>query len=141
MPGRRRGVSRGVFLSFTADSITAGPFLAGLRGMKTAQLGSPNADLAPIEEDLAMPVGAIVDRCPQLFGFTVQDSSALPEELRAIALERELVVSDIGVYPYLNADQCEQIYNEIAVALLDFMFERPAAKDVLRGRTFVRTLH
>ena len=35
----------------------------------------------------------------------------------------------------------EQIYNEIAVALLDFMFERPAAKDVLRGRTFVRTLH
>ena len=67
--------------------------------------------------------------------------AALPEELRAIALERELVVSDIGVYPYLNADQCEQIYNEIAVALLDFMFERPAAKDVLRGRTFVRTLH
>ena len=67
--------------------------------------------------------------------------SALPEELRSIALERELVVSDIGVYPYLNADQCEQIYNEIAVALLDFMFERPAAKDVLRGRTFVRALH
>jgi hypothetical protein len=51
------------------------------------------------------------------------------------------VVSDIGVYPYLNADQCEQIYNEIAVALLDFMFERPGAKDLLRGRTFVRTLH
>jgi hypothetical protein len=141
MPGRRRGVSRGVFLSLTADSITAGPFLAVLGGMKPAQLGSLNVDLAPIEEDLAMRVGAIFDRCPQLFGFTVQDSSALPEELRAIALERELVVSDIGVYPYLNADQCEQIYNEIAVALLDFMFERPAAKDVLRGRTFVRTLH
>jgi hypothetical protein len=105
--------------------------------MKPAQLGSLNTDLAPIEEDLAVRVGAIFDRCPQLFGFTVQDSSALPEELRAIALERELVVSDIGVYPYLNADQCEQIYNEIAVALLDFMFERPAAKDVLRGRTFV----
>ena len=86
-----------------------------------------------------MRVGAIFDRCPQL-GFTVQDSSALPEELRAIALERELVVSDIGVYPYLNADQCEQIYNEIAVALLDFMFERRLQK-TLRGRTFVRTLH
>ena len=109
--------------------------------MKPAQLGALNPDLAPIEEDLAARIEAIFDRCPQLFGFTVQDSSALPEELRAIALERELVVSDIGVYPYLNADQCEQIYNEIAVALLDFMFERPAAKDVLRGRTFVRTLH
>jgi hypothetical protein len=31
--------------------------------------------------------------------------------------------------------------NEIAVALLDFMFERPSAKGVLRGRTFVRMLH
>ena len=72
---------RGGLLSFTPDSITAGPFLAVLGNMKPAQLGT------------------------------------------------------------LNADQCEQIYNEIAVALLDFMFERPAAKDVLRGRTFVRTLH
>ena len=109
--------------------------------MKPAQLGTLSAALVPLEEDLALRVEAIFERCPQLFGFTVQDSSALPEELRAIAIERELVVSDIGVYPYLNADQCEQIYNEIAVALLDFIFERPAGKDVLRGRTFVRTLH
>src|SRR5688572_33017291 len=100
--------------------------------MKPAQLGTLNSDLAPIEEDLAARIEAIFDRCPQLFGFTVQDSSALPEELRAIALERELVVSDIGVYPYLHADQCEQIYNEVAVALLEFMFERTAGKEVLR---------
>jgi hypothetical protein len=109
--------------------------------MKPASLGALNADLAPIGEDLAARIDAIFERCPQLFGFTVQDSSALPEELRSLALERELVVSDIGVYPYLNADLCEQIYNEIAVALLDFMFERPAGKELLRGRTFVRTLH
>ncbi len=109
--------------------------------MKPAQLGSLNADQPPIEEDLAVRVDTIFDRCPALHGFTVQDSSALPEELRSLALERELVVTDIGVFPFLNADQCEQIYNEIAVALLDFMFERPSAKDVLRGRTFARTLH
>ena len=109
--------------------------------MKPDQLGTLNADLPPIEEDLAARVDTIFDRCPALYGFTIQDCSALPEELRSLALERELVVTDIGVYPYLNADQCEQIYNEIAVALLDFMFERPFAKDVLRGRTFVRTLH
>jgi hypothetical protein len=109
--------------------------------VKPASPGALNADLGPIEEDLAARIIAIFERCPQLFGFTVQDSSALPEELRSLAFERELVVSDIGVYPYLNADQCEQIYNEIAAALLDFIFERPAAKDMLRGRTFVRTLH
>ena len=109
--------------------------------MKPAQLGSLNAELPPLEEDLAARLESIFERCPQLHGFTVQDSSALPEELRSLALERELVVTDIGVFPFINAEQCEQIYNEIAVALLDFMYERPSAKDVLRGRTFVRTLH
>lgn len=105
------------------------------------QLGSLNPDLPSLDEDLAARVEIIFDRCPQLHGFTVQDSSALPEELRSLALERELVVTDIGVYPFINAEQCEAIYNEIAVALLDFMYERPAAKDVLRGKTFVRQLH
>ena len=109
--------------------------------MKPVQLGSLNADLPSLDEDLAARVEVIFDRCPQLHGFTVQDSSALPEELRSLALERELVVTDIGVYPFINAEQCEVIYNEIAVALLDFMYERPAAKDVLRGKTFVRQLH
>ena len=109
--------------------------------MKPAQLGSLNSEVPPIEEDLAVRLETIFEHCPQLHGFTVQDSSALPEELRSLALERELVVTDIGVYPFINAEQCEQIYNEIAVALLDFMYERPTAKDLLRGRTFVRTLH
>ncbi len=109
--------------------------------MKPAQLGSLNADLPPIEEDLAARMDVIFERCPALHGFSVQDCTALPEEFRALALERELVVTDIGVFPTLNTEQCEQIYNEIAVALLDFMFERPAAKDLLRGRTFARTLH
>jgi hypothetical protein len=109
--------------------------------MKPVQLGSLNPDLPPLDEDLAARVDSIFDRCPALHGFTVQDSSALPEELRSLALEKELVVTDIGVYPFINAEQCETIYNEIAVALLDFMYERPAAKDVLRGRTFARTLH
>jgi hypothetical protein len=109
--------------------------------MKPEPLGSLNADLPPLEEDLASRVGTIFDRCPSLHGFTVQDCSALPEEFRTLALEKELIVTDIGVYPYVNAEQCELIYNEIAVALLDFMFERPSAKDALRGRTFARTLH
>jgi hypothetical protein len=109
--------------------------------MKPVQLGALNPELPSLDEDLAARVEVIFDRCPQLHGFTVQDSSALPEELRSLALERELVVTDIGVYPFINTEQCEAIYNEIAVALLDFMYERPAAKDVLRGKTFVRQLH
>ena len=51
--------------------------------MKPAQLGSLNADLPPIEEDLAVRVDTIFERCPALHGFTVQDSSALPEQVVA----------------------------------------------------------
>ena len=109
--------------------------------MKPAQLGSLNSDLPPLDDDVAARVEIIFNRCPHLCGFTVQDASALPEELRPLALEKELVVTDIGVFPFINAEQCETIYNEIAVALLDFIYERPSAKDVLRGRTFARTLH
>ena len=58
--------------------------------MKPAQLESLSADLPPLEEDLAARLDVIFDRCPQLHGFTVQDSSALPEELRSLALEKEL---------------------------------------------------
>lgn len=124
-----------------APQYRGGPVPCGTLAMKPVQLGSLDADLPPLDDDLAARVEVIFDRCPQLHGFTVQDSSALPEELRSLALERELVVTDIGVYPFINAEQCEAIYNEIAVALLDFLYERPAAKDVLRGKTFVRQLH
>ena len=109
--------------------------------MKAPQLGSLSSDLPPIEEDLAARLEVIFERCPALAGFAVQDSSVLPQEFRAAALERELVVTDISLFPNGGAQQREHVYNEIAVALLDFIFARPAAKDTLRGRTFVRTLH
>ena len=75
--------------------------------MKPVQLGNLNAELPPLEEDLAARLDVIFERCPK--------SCARSRSRRS--------------------------YNEIAVALLDFMFERPSAKEVLRGRTFVRTLH
>ena len=109
--------------------------------MKPEQLGSLNPRLPPIEQDLAVRMGKLFERCPALHGFTVQDCSTLPEEFRSLALERELVVTDIGVYPSLNTEQCERIYDEISVALLDFMLQRPEAREVLRGRTFARAFH
>ena len=101
--------------------------------MKPAQLGTLNSDLAPIEEDLATRIEAIRPLSAAVRIHRAGLLRAAGGAARHIALERELVVSDIGVYPYLNADQCEQIYNEIAVALLDFMFERPAARTCCAG--------
>jgi hypothetical protein len=95
---------------------------------------------AALEQDLAVRVDAIFERCPALQGFSIQDAAGLPKHLKAAALEG-LVVTDIGIYPELEPALTERVYDEIAVALLDFICHRPDAKAVLRGTTFVRTLH
>ena len=51
--------------------------------------------------------------------------------MRVAALERGLFVAGIGIFPELAPDQCERIYDEISVALLDFMVQRPEAREVL----------
>jgi hypothetical protein len=118
-----------------------GLYLATNRVMKPAQLGSLNRNLPSIEEDLAARMHTLFGRCPALHGFTVLDRSLVPGGMRVAALERGLFVAGIGIYPEVGADQCERIYDEISVALLDFMLQRPEAREVLRGRTFARAFH
>jgi hypothetical protein len=109
--------------------------------MKPDQLASLGRALPSIEEDLAKRMGTLFERCPALHGFTVLDRSLVPGGARVAALERGLFVAGIGIYPELNPEQCERIYDEISVALLDFMLQRPEAREVLRGRTFARAFH
>lgn len=109
--------------------------------IKPVQLGSLNAHLPSIEEDLAARMHVLFGRCPALSGFTVLDQHRLPAGLKAAALESGLFIAGIGIFPQLDEAQCERIYDEISVALLDFMLARPEAKDVLRGRTFARAFH
>jgi len=108
--------------------------------MKLADLGSLGTDAPHIEQDLAVRVDAIFERCPSLQGFSIQDAAGLPKHLEQAALEG-LVVTDIGIYPELEPALTERVYDEIAVALLDFICARPDARSVLHGRTFVRNLH
>jgi hypothetical protein len=108
--------------------------------MKLAELGSLGTDAPHIEQDLAVRVDAIFERCPSLQGFSIQDAAGLPQHLKEAALEG-LVVTDIGIYPELEPALTERVYDEIAVALLDFICARPDARSVLHGRTFVRHLH
>ena len=69
--------------------------------MKLVELGSLNSEQPHIEQDLAVRVEAIFDRCPSLQGFSIQDAAGLPKHLQAAALEG-LVVTDIGIYPDLE---------------------------------------
>lgn len=109
--------------------------------MKLPTLGSLNADLAPIAEDVSARIHDIFEQCPHLAGFTVQDVAALPEDLRPQGVEEGLAVTDMAIYPLVSREQCQTIYESLTLALLELLCDRPAAKDFLPGRTFARAVH
>ena len=80
------------------------------------------------ETDVAAALAALFRRWPALVGFCVQETPAA-----------ELVVSDLETDP--GREQSRELWSEIAAALLELVDEHPAARDLLRGRTFARTLH
>ena len=53
--------------------------------------------------------------------------------------DADLFVTEIGVFPKLDS-QFDEIYDEITLAISDLVHEQPRAYDLLRGRTFARTL-
>jgi len=82
------------------------------------------------QTQLAAVVDALFRRWPALVGFSVQESRTLPADL---------VIADVETDPWPG--QPRELVGEIAVALLDLIDNQPAARELLRGRTFARTLH
>jgi hypothetical protein len=99
-----------------------------------------DAGLHRVEADVQAKIGALFTRCPTLCGFAVQDRSQLPEKVEGSIPDADLYVTEIGIYPKLSAEQYGEIFDEITVAISDLVYEQPKAYDVLRGRTFARTL-
>ena len=77
---------------------------------------------------LAAVVDSLFRRWPSLVGFSVGE---LPVS--------GLIVSDIETDPW--PAQSQELFGEIAGTLREFVEEEPAARELLRGRTFARTLH
>jgi len=92
--------------------------------------------------DIQAKIDALFARCPMLCGFSIQDRAMLPIQLddRAIP-DADLFITEIGIYPKLNADLQGEIFDEITLLISDLMYEEPMAYSVLRGRTFARILH
>jgi hypothetical protein len=82
-----------------------------------------------IQTELQQQVESLFERCPELCGFSVR------------AENDELFVSDVGIAPRLSAEQYGEIFQDIAKTLSDVLEEAPEACELLRGRTFARTLH
>jgi hypothetical protein len=82
-----------------------------------------------IQSQLEHQVESLFARCPELCGFSVRSEND------------ELFVSDVGIAPRLSAQQYGEIFQDIARTLADLLEDESEAEEMLRGRTFARTLH
>jgi hypothetical protein len=78
-----------------------------------------------VDEHLQEMLEALFRRCPELQGFAVRPDRPLPWHL--------------ACHPSEQGEQA--VLGEIARMLLDVIDERPEAAELLRGRTFARTIH
>jgi hypothetical protein len=82
-----------------------------------------------VVEQVEQQLELLFSRCPELSGFSVRGDA------------EDLFVSDVGICPRLSAEQYGEIFQDIALTLSELLEERPEAGELLRGRTFARTLH
>ena len=98
-------------------------------------------DQKRVVADVQARIDALFVRCPTLCGFAVQDRSSLPEQLTEAQIpDADLYVTEIGIFPKLSTDQYADVFDEITITLSNLVSEQPNAYDVLRGRTFARSL-
>lgn len=96
---------------------------------------------APSRQPVPAPIALLFARHPALAGFAVRGLADVPDSCARTGDEAELFVSDIGVCPAVSGEQFGEMFDDIAAALSDFIAEQPEAGELLRGRTFARTLH
>ncbi len=102
---------------------------------------NPNPQLGRVEAELSARIGAVFGRFPDLSGFSLQDRTSLPDYFDPSKLRDELFVTELGFSMPVSEVEYDEAYNLIADAVADIVSERPEALELLRGRTFARTLH
>ena len=93
------------------------------------------------EAELEGWVARLFARRPELWRFTVRDRSGLPDHLDPTALTGEFFIFEIGLSPRQGKNHYDEVYDEIARAITAAVAAQPAARQLLKGRTFSRALH
>jgi hypothetical protein len=86
-------------------------------------------------------IESLFTRFPALSGFSVREAADVPDNCPRSGEAGELLIADIGVAPAHTSEHYGEIFAEITSTLADLLSEVPDAEELLRGRTFARTLH
>jgi len=105
------------------------------------QTMNSNPRFSRVEAELSARIGAVFGRFPDLSGFSLQDRTGLPDYIDPSRLRDGLFVTELGFSAPVTEVEYDEAYQSIAEAVADIVSERPEALELLRGRTFARTLH
>jgi hypothetical protein len=94
-----------------------------------------------IEQRIYQRIETVFARCPELFRFSVRDRAGLPDHIDPTTLAGELFIFEIALAPRLGKEQYDEVYDAISSAITAAVSSWPEAKELLRGKTFVRYLH
>ena len=90
--------------------------------------------------ELPSTIESLFERQPALTGFSVRGPSDVPDSCPRSEDDSPLFVGDIGVSHMITEEQYAEIFRDVIVALAELLDEQPEAAEILRGRTFARTL-
>lgn len=100
--------------------------------MKSLQGTARNAPPARAEADLRGIIDDLFRRWPALLGFSVRAPAGQTQS-------QEIYLADLETRAWTAEPQ--EIVGDVALALIELVDEEPAALELMRDRTFARTLH
>jgi hypothetical protein len=109
--------------------------------MKThlAVEADPQADIAAAE--LAAHIEALFVACPNLCGFVVQDLGALRGDMDPHDRKNGFAITQVSFDTPFSRDESHQVCNLIVSVCSELVTAQPETYELLRDRTFARTLH
>ena len=105
------------------------------------QIVNLNPQPGRVDAELSARIWEVLGRFPHLCGFALQDRTGMPDYINPAYLREDLFVTDLGFSAPVTDMEYDEAYRLITDAVSDIVAERPEAVDLLRGRTFARTLH
>jgi len=109
--------------------------------MRALHIGKLDPGLRRVEADLLAEVGKLFGDFPGLAAFSLQDRSGLPDDIDVSNDDDRLFITQIDFSSPVSDSEYGEIYGVICTAIADLVSEQPRAVELLRGRTFARTLH
>ena len=99
----------------------------------------PQAEFAAA--DVVLQIKALFADCPYLCGFAVEDVGALHGDAGSHEMEGSFVVTHVSFGIPFSLEEARQKRALIASVIAELVAAQPDAYELLRDRTFARTLH